>query len=305
MKKQNYFLENMKSVLLVVALLFMGVQLNAQVAKWNFDAGVTASPTTYNGTVVGSPTYTAGKVGNALTLSGTGQYVTTPFVINPLNASFTATAWVKYTGTINNSLTVSPVIIQQADVNGTGRGWLWLSKYSATTANSLRFASSIGGSATYGTTVPVSGTWYMVSVTYSAGTVKIYVNGVLDGTSTKTAETSDGGLLIGSSKAFDNLWTGSIDEVAVYNTALSAAELLTIYNNASTSVNQLSSASNKIFASNKSIVVEDVTSEVTVFNVTGASIQSSKMVGTFTSKILNPGIYLVRVDGNVQKVVVK
>ena len=304
MKKQNFFCNSVKATILFAALLFSGVQAHAQLSIWHFDGNTVASPADYNGTATGSPTYSAGKLNDAITLSS-GKYVITPFMLDPVVTSFTATAWVYYTGVINNTLNISPAIVQQADGHGTGRGWLWLSAYSATAAQSLKFASSIGGSATYGTTTPLANTWYMVSVTYAATSVKLYVNGVLQTTTTKTAEASDGGLLIGCNKSFATPWTGSLDEVAVYNSALTAQALLDLYNNTVTSYSSVKIATNKIYTVAKSIVVEGVTSEVAVSDLSGRNLQSLKMAGTFTSKPLSAGVYMVHVDGAVKKVLVK
>lgn len=64
-------------------------------------------------------------------------------------------------------------------------------------------------------------------------------------------------------------------------------------------------ATNRIYNVNSSIVVEGVTSRVDVFDLSGRILQSNKLVGTFTSKSLNTGIYIVRVDGATKKVAVK
>lgn len=302
MKKQNSFLNNLKTSILATALFVMGVQLNAQVSVWHFDGNADAAPTTYNATAVGSPTYTAGKVGNALTLNGTTQYATAPFVVNPTSA-FTATAWVKYTGLRTTPLAYGPTILQQGDVSGTGRGWLILDK------NTLKIGAYLQNTSTNGTTVVQNNTWYMASITYSgSGTkqLKVYVNGVLETTATITPESSVGSMFIGSHKtAGTNLWTGSIDEMAIYNTELTASELLAIYNNTPTAIKNPSSASNKMYATDKKIVVEGVVSEVSVLDLNGRTIQSSKIAGTFTSKTLNTGLYLIKVDGATKKMAIQ
>jgi len=302
MKKQNSYLNNFKTSILLTVLFALGVQLNAQVSVWHFDSNADAAPTTYNATTVGSPTYTAGKVGDALTLNGTTQYATAPYVVNPTSA-FTATAWVKYTGSRTTPLLYGPTILQQGDASGTGRGWLILDK------NTLQFGAYLQGVSTNGTTVAQNNTWYMVSITYSgSGTkqLKVYVNGVLEKTATITPESSVGALYIGSHKAAGtNLWTGSIDEMAIYNTELTASELLTIYNNTLTTINKPSPASNKMYAADKKIVVEGVVSEVSVLDLNGRNIQSSKIAGTFTSKTLNNGLYLIKVDGATRKLAIQ
>ncbi|MGE5394508.1 MAG: T9SS type A sorting domain-containing protein [Candidatus Saccharibacteria bacterium] len=68
---------------------------------------------------------------------------------------------------------------------------------------------------------------------------------------------------------------------------------------------QLNEAVNLIYTRNSSIVVEGVTSRVDVFDVTGRLLQSDKKTGTFISKSLKPGIYVVKVDGGTKKVTVK
>lgn len=80
-------------------------------------------------------------------------------------------------------------------------------------------------------------TWYHIVVTYDgtqafASRAKIYINGVLDQTSSETSTSipnyaSD--IAIGKMPA-QNASTARIDEVAIWNTTLTAAEVLTIYN---------------------------------------------------------------------------
>jgi hypothetical protein len=72
----------------------------------------------------------------------------------------------------------------------------------------------------------------------------------------------------------------------------------------STGVKQINSDLYKVYSNNKSIVVEGVKSSVEVLSIDGRHIQSVKLNGTFTSKTLNSGIYIIRVDGATQKVAV-
>jgi len=53
------------------------------------------------------------------------------------------------------------------------------------------------------------------------------------------------------------------------------------------------------------IAVEGSFSQADIFNVTGQAIQSVKASDSFTSKILPSGVYIVKVDGVSQKVIVK
>jgi hypothetical protein len=72
-----------------------------------------------------------------------------------------------------------------------------------------------------------------------------------------------------------------------------------------TKVQELGIDSHRIYSANHSLVVEGVTSQVDVIDMTGRILQSAKTVGTFTSKNLNSGLYIIRVDGAATKVALK
>lgn len=82
------------------------------------------------------------------------------------------------------------------------------------------------------------------------------------------------------------------------NTSITVAGWL----NANTAVNEVNAATNKIYSVNSTVVVEGVTSNVALFDLSGRLVQSNKVVGTFTSNPLNKGLYIVRVDGATRKV---
>ncbi len=71
-----------------------------------------------------------------------------------------------------------------------------------------------------------------------------------------------------------------------------------------TSVKELSVDNHKIYTKNSSIVVEGVHSRIEIFEITGRVVQSQKVNGNFTSKALNSGVYIIRVDGVSKKVAV-
>lgn len=61
----------------------------------------------------------------------------------------------------------------------------------------------------------------------------------------------------------------------------------------------------KIYSINGTVTVEGVTTAVSVFDLTGRMIQQARVKGTFVSKNLQPGIYLLRVDNQTRKVSVR
>ncbi len=94
------------------------------------------------------------------------------------------------------------------------------------------------GGAVYSSDAISAGTWTRVSGTYDGSNLKIYINGVLKGTSANAMTISSNSNSVlsanssGSSKDEQNL-QGSIEELRVSSTARSADWLLTEYNNQS------------------------------------------------------------------------
>ena len=60
----------------------------------------------------------------------------------------------------------------------------------------------------------------------------------------------------------------------------------------------------RIYTQNSMIVVDGVTSRVDIYDASGRNIQSSKLTGKFSSKVLTSGLYILKVDGATKKVAV-
>jgi hypothetical protein len=78
-----------------------------------------------------------------------------------------------------------------------------------------------------GTTALTLNTWSHVAVTYDGATVKTYVNGVLVGSKAQTGSlvTSTQPLRFGGDAVWPEWFQGSLDEIRVYNRALTVAEI--------------------------------------------------------------------------------
>lgn len=175
----------------------------------------------------------------AVTFNGTSQYISvannTAFNFTP---SITIMAWARTTNT--NLLTLRQRI---------------LSRYlNAATANEQyaldlsmgmpRFLIGTTGtvSAVTGPTAAATGVWNHMCGTYDGTTMRLYVNGVSVATLARSgAITSSTGIFtIGcdasSSTTRAEYFTGSIEEVRIYNRALSAGEVQTVYTCRGTSV---------------------------------------------------------------------
>jgi hypothetical protein len=83
-----------------------------------------------------------------------------------------------------------------------------------------------------GTTTIQPNTWYHAAVTYDGTTITLYLNGQLEASAPRALNTViDGnGLTFGFRPDINAHWTGLIDEIEIFRRALSASEILAIYN---------------------------------------------------------------------------
>jgi hypothetical protein len=61
----------------------------------------------------------------------------------------------------------------------------------------------------------------------------------------------------------------------------------------------------RVSINNSAVTVEGVNNKVEMFDIAGRMIQSANLKGTFSSKAVNAGIYILKVDGATLKVMVK
>ena len=180
-----------------------------------------------NGGSIGSATWTSqGKFGNALTFNGTDARVTIPDAPSlRLTNAMTLEAWV-YPTTVTSAW---------RDVVYKGDDNYYLSGTSAPSGRPAVggiFAGSYGEA--YATANLPLNTWTHLAGTYDGGTLRLYVNGAEVASSAKSGalSTSSNPLQIGGDALYGQYFTGRIDEVRVYNTALSAAQVQTDMNTA-------------------------------------------------------------------------
>jgi type II secretory pathway pseudopilin PulG len=185
---------------------------------------VDSSGTGNNGAVSGGVIYNqTGKFNNALQFNGTNGYISVPNspTLNPTSA-ITVSAWVKWNITPTSGNGWATIVNKNSD-----------SQYRLQhNSNNTRFefaivTSGVGGVGRYitSTTVPQIGRWYYLVGTYDGTTVRLYVNGVQESTVglTGTINTSTAPLYISNHPG--RFFNGLIDEVSIYNRALSASEI--------------------------------------------------------------------------------
>ena len=207
----------------------------ALVAAYGFNAGsgttlADSSGHGLNGTVSGAAWTASGKYGGALSFNGSSNYVdlgnASPW---SLASSATWSAWVYATGTPADDGQIV------AKSGGSGSAGWQLKTSPDTGPHTFAVAVSPDGKSSvqrYSTTVRQLNTWYYVAGVYDAATrsLHIYVNGVLDdgvlrGTvpASQVAPTTVNANVGRRSGGF--YFQGRIDELRVYNAALSQAQI--------------------------------------------------------------------------------
>jgi hypothetical protein len=80
---------------------------------------------------------------------------------------------------------------------------------------------------TYGPSALPTGTWTHLAVTYDGAAIRLYVNGVSVAVAARTGDlaTTTNSLQIGGDSIYGQYFKGLIDEVRVYDRALSQTEI--------------------------------------------------------------------------------
>ncbi len=194
-----------------------------QVAYYEFEGDVDDSSLNgYHATTAGSPLYVAGKVGQAIDLNGTDDFVTLPSGVAD-SGDMTIAAWVNWDGGDDWQ--------RIFDFGNNTDQYLFLTPKSGG-SNTLRFAIKNGGSEQLvETTQLAAGQWEYVAVTLAGDRATLYVNGLpVDTNNAVTINPGDftpANNYIGDSQwTADPLFAGLIDDFRIYNYALSEAAVL-------------------------------------------------------------------------------
>jgi len=198
------------------------------VAWWAAEGNANDNVGTNNGALNGGVTYASGEVGQAFKFSGTNSYVAVPSSPNlKFSNTFTVEAWINYNSTGGNET----IVTKGQDAN-TAMDWQ-VAIHGGHLYSDI-FVSGVQSPGTFNTAL-VPGTWYHVAVTYDGSNLRGYVNGALDGTVgyTGTLRTTDYALRIGAYAPVSGdteFFSGKVDELSLYNRALSSNEVAAIYN---------------------------------------------------------------------------
>ena len=198
------------------------------IALYNLDGNANDKSGNYNGTA-SNVTYAQSYINQGGVFNGSSSYIYAASSVLSPTTNYSVSVWCKWSskpstsvGLVGNFKTgVTPqvgfVIAKASGLNTFG---FWADG-TATNGN------------VQGTTNFVTGQWYHVVGTYDGSNIKIYVDGTLEGTQAYTATpgTTDQPLVIG--RWYGNYsgyyHDGQIDQVRIFNKALSTSEVATLY----------------------------------------------------------------------------
>jgi hypothetical protein len=224
----------------MVASVVMAGGQGGLISQWEADGDVEDSKGSNDGTLQGDTTFAPGVDGvgdEAFSFDGDGDFVLVPdsLSLNP-TTEITVAAWVQATGGQGQHRD-----IVSKDGENDDRQYLMTASsgnvfrahvgFSSTTSNSCVF--STGFHLLDGGTGVVLGQWYHVAMTYDGSTLKLYVDGVLDGSCdvSGTMLLTDEPVRIGGGATAGTPYhlKGLVDDARIYDSDLSANKIKKIH----------------------------------------------------------------------------
>ena len=206
------------------------------IAHWKLDetTGLIAADSSANGnngTLTGGLSFdtdsvSPGQNGDALQFDGSLDYISVPnhATLQPTGA-LTITAWIK--GDSWGAGSNVNIILRKGEANPNNY------QLSITDGRVALNLDNGDGSGFSGDTVLATGQWYHVAATWDGSEVLIYVNGVLNNAPSDPRSGSIGtderAVYVGG-RAGTDLFDGTLDDVRLYNRALSAEEIVQVKN---------------------------------------------------------------------------
>jgi Concanavalin A-like lectin/glucanases superfamily len=212
------------------------------VSWWPGDGNTNDIADGNNGTLSGGATFAQGEVGQAFDFNSSGAEVLVPHNANQNpGAQISVDAWIYIPNPLVGFTTAS-IINKRSPGNNEGYTFELVNGFAGDARNNFQpvnnglqfeittpngsFVNAITASNVIG-----SGQWYFVAGTYDGSAVKVFVNGSLVASKSITGSidpVSDD-LVIGRNIVNGLSFPGLIDEVELFNRALSATEIQAIY----------------------------------------------------------------------------
>jgi hypothetical protein len=190
------------------------------VAHWKFDDGIggTAidSVGTNNGTLIGNPAWTAGRIDGALSFDGDGDYVSVNPIAALAGANFTVQAWIR----VDESAGAWNAVLTQHDLSNDGCYF-----YIANDKPTFYIIRNPGFAQVLSSESVIANKWYHIAATNDGSDLKLYVDGQLKQSASSAGLTGTSyDAYIGCEIISPLYYNGLIDDLRIYNRAISESE---------------------------------------------------------------------------------
>jgi len=217
--------------LLLAGISYANIDQKNVMGMWLFndtgDVGKDSSKNGNNGKVEGKPEWTdKGKFGGGLNFDAIDDLIKVPMTID--YKEITVMVWVNESGS-----PVRPRIVSNDHTDVSNKGFQ-LMYNTAGSGSWFDIGTGGGNAAAQFAYLATKGDWYHYTGTYDGSKIKAYINGEMKAEGSISGTIADSGidLYIGSSTyGFSDGLKGVIDEVAIFDKALSADDITIVMNN--------------------------------------------------------------------------
>lgn len=274
------------------------VPTNGLVGYWPFNGNANDESGNGNNGTINGATLTTDRFGNnssAFDFDGQSNYIEV-VSSNSLNVtnSYTLSVWIN----VSQWSFLSPIdehsIISKID-NGNWYGGyeVWTTNNNGTIAHSGNIGNSnvLITSSNY-----IENVWYNVLLTYDGNSLKMFVNGILVNSQSKSGQIQTSSIPLrfgrrGGAGFYNNWFKGKIDDIGIWNRALTQQEITNLYNSANSNecltmvINTGALSTNPVtYASTVNIYPNPANDQITIdcgnlANVVGWSIKITNMLG--------------------------
>jgi hypothetical protein len=236
MRKEMIFVS---AIILSLSFSNFALAINDPVAHWEFNEGAGTiaydSAGDNDGNLINGPVWTTGIIDGALEFDGVNDYVA--FGKNAVTTTeFTVAAWANHFGPAGGADHDNKIFLQRDDDVGTNHSGVGLTSMTSSGVARASMRSSIGSTQVLETPRKPYGEWHHYAMTVDSDDFVFYV----DGAEVDRALVNQSGnywtsidhVYIGRlmyESGLKGSFNGAIDEVIIYDRALSAAEIEELY----------------------------------------------------------------------------
>ena len=246
---------------IVISLMFVGLSYakidpETCTGMWLFDDGKgdrakDSSGNGNDGTLMNDPKWGSGKFDEAVELDGKDDYVEVPGTFSLTSVSFSITAWINIMaekndmGVVNLCLGFTKEVDQGVKHENRGDQNAGTNTHLHCNIRGMKPLFGFYGNDLSGVTTLSAGKWHFISWVYDEpkNVRQIYVNGVVDSQDKPpSAYQADHPLWIGRYYDLARVFSGLIDEVAIFNVVLTEDDIKTIMTKGLEGISAVSSA---------------------------------------------------------------